>query len=86
MAKFTVNTGFGYFKDTAGEIIAKAELPSGKHPLSPGYSYVEVDSKEELDLIEVYTPPPSAEVVREQKIQAEIRKLAEKSLKDKGEL
>lgn len=86
MTKFTVKTGFGYFKDASGEIIAKAELPPGKHPQEKGYRYEEVASKEKLDLIEVYTPPPSAEVVKEKKIQAEMRKLAEKSLKDKGEI
>lgn len=86
MAKFTVKTGFGCFKDASGEIIAKAELSPGKHPLADGYSYIEVASKEELDLIEVYIPPPSVEVVKEQKIQAEIRAMAEERLLERGEL
>lgn len=86
MAKFTVTTGFGYIKDASGKIVSKAELPLGKHPLKTGYSYVEVASKAELDLVEVYTPPPTAEVVKERKIQAEMRAMAEERLKARGEL
>ncbi len=86
MATITVKTGFGYFKDAEGKIVAKCELSPGKHPLKSGYSYVEVDSKEELNLIEVYISPPSAEIVKERKIQAEIRAIAEKSLIAKGEI
>jgi len=54
---FIVKTGYGYFKDKDGHIVAKAELPKGKHPLKEGYTYHEVATKEELDAIEVYEPP-----------------------------
>lgn len=86
MANFIVKTGFGYLKDSGGNIITKCELPPGKHPIKGGLTYVEVSSQVELDLIEIYVSPPSAEDIREQKIQAEMRKLAEDSLREKGEL
>jgi|GEM_PF-6197812 len=58
---FEVKTGYGYFKDKDGNIIAKAELPKGKHPTKEGYTYYEVATKEELDQIEVYKPPETKE-------------------------
>jgi hypothetical protein len=51
-----VNTGYGYIKDANGKIISKYDLPRGEHPLSDGYTFVEVPSRNDLDKIQVDTP------------------------------
>jgi len=82
---FEVKTGYGYFKDKDGNIIAKAELPKGKHPAKEGYTYYEVASKEELDQIEVYKPPiVETEEERQRKLlkQSAIAKLKTLGLTD----
>ena len=84
--EFTVNTGFGYFEDAEGKIIAKCELKPGKHPIKKDFKFVEVGSKEDLDSIEIAPPLLSDEQIREQKIQAEMRRIAEESLIARGEL
>lgn len=86
MGKINIKTGYGYFKDSEGNIIAKYELPKGEHPLRPGYTFVEIATKEELDNINIYMSPKTAEEIREEKIQAEMRQLAIESLQKKGEL
>ena len=86
MKKITVQTGFGYFKDKQGRIISKAELIPGKHPIKDGYSYVELNSQQEMDSIEIYAPPESLEIARERKIQSEMRLMAEERLNAKGEI
>ena len=59
--KIEVKTGFGYFKDKKGNIVGKAELPEGEHPLQDDFTYHEVDSKEELDAIQEYVPEKTIE-------------------------
>ena len=86
MANFTVTTGFGYFVDANGNIVAKCELQPGEHPLKEGYEYVEVASQADLDAIEIAAPVLSEEQIREQKIQVEMRKMAEERLIERGEL
>ena len=86
MANITVGTGYGYFLDADDNIVSKSELPPGKHKIKKGFTYVEVDSKEALDAIEVYISPQTNEEIREQKIQAEMRRIAEESLIARGEL
>ena len=81
-----VKTGYGYFKDKDNNIMAKYDLPFGEHPLKDDYTYVEVNSKYELDSIEVFEPPKSQEQLEEEKIQIEIRNAAIERLKAKGEL
>jgi hypothetical protein len=85
-----VKTGYGYFTDSQGHIIGKATLPSGKHPLWGNKDYVEVNSKEELDAIQVYIPPiPKEEqdrVDKEKFIQTKIREQAITALKVEGKL
>jgi len=54
-----VATGYGYMKDASGNVIAKAELPIGKHNLSNEYTYVEVGNKQILDSVQVYVAPPA---------------------------
>ena len=83
---FEVKTGYGYFKDKDGNIVAKAELPKGKHPAKEGYTYYEVASKEELDQIEVYKPPETEEE-RQKKLlkQSAVAKLKSLGLTD-GEI
>ncbi len=51
--EFEVKTGYGYFKDENGRIVAKAILPKGKHPIKKGYKYVEVASEKELNSIKI---------------------------------
>lgn len=53
--KFETTTGYGYIMDGEGRIQMKYDLPEGEHEFPEG-SIVEVDSKEELDMIEVYKP------------------------------
>lgn len=86
MANFTVKTGFGYLVDSKGDIVSKCELLPGKHPLKEGYEYVEVDSREAMNAVEIAVLPLSEEEIREQKIQDEMRRLAEDSLIARGEL
>ena len=74
----TVTTGFGYFKDTNGNIIARAELPGGKHPIKRGYTYIQVESKEALDNIELYVKPESEEA----KVKRERKKLIESKMQE----
>ena len=56
-----VKTGYGYIKDPKGNIISKYELPIGKHKDPIGYIYHEVNTKKELDAIEIYREPESIE-------------------------
>jgi len=66
----TVVTGFGYLTDAEGHIVSKYELPVGDHPLSDGYSAVEVESLAALDLIEVWVPPPTPEEIKREQDRA----------------
>lgn len=90
MEKFTVITGFGYFIDGEGNIYCKANLPLGEHPMKDGYDYVEVETQEILDLIDVYVPAPTEEELNKSKIQNKIvekqRSEAIADLKADGEL
>jgi len=83
-----VKTGYGYIKDTKGNIIAKYELPKGEHPEKKGYTYYEVASKEELDKIEVYQEPiiETEEQKKENLIQAKMQEIAIKELIAEGKL
>ncbi len=86
MAKFTVKTGFGYFKDSDGDIVAKSKLPLGEHPLKDDFTYTEVESQVVFNAIIVVQEPLTGEELRKQKIWAEVFRLAEQSLIDKGEI
>lgn len=86
MKKIQVNTGFGYFKNSEGIIIAKAELPKGEHNCQDMFNYVEVATKAELDALKVEPPKLTEKEKTERKIRKEMRKLAIKSLKGKNEL
>jgi hypothetical protein len=84
---FEVKTGYGYFKDAQGNIIAKAELPKGKHPITEGYTYVEVSSPGALENVKIYEPPKLPDELKEEAIQKEqaeiLRKQAIDNLKTK---
>jgi len=87
MSKILVETGFGFYRDGKGNVIAKAQLPPGQHELKDDLIYVEVNSQADLDAIEIYTDPAVIEKrENETKIQNEIRAAAIQRLKDKGEL
>lgn len=81
-----VKTGYGYFKDKEGNIIAKAELPVGEHPLKAGYTYVEVANRKALDAVKIYTPPESGDVKVARLISEKLRDLAIAELKKEGKL
>ena len=81
-----VKTGYGYLKDIEEHIVSKYDFPIGRHSLKEGYTFVEVANKEELNHVEIYVPPKTADEVREEKIHAEIRQLAIDSLIAKGEI
>ena len=83
---FTVKTGFGYFEDDNGNIISKAELPKGEHPLKDGFTYVEVKDRSKLDEVTIPEPTPTQEELDEVKIQNKIRELAISDLKSSGDL
>ena len=87
MQTIQVKTGFGYYKDAQGRIVAKAELPIGQHPLSDGYTYSEVADGAALAAVQIWQDP--AEIERqqnEQKIQTKIRSMAIAELIKENEL
>jgi len=84
--EFEVQTGYGYFKDSEGHIIAKALLPEGTHPIKDGYTYHEVNTQKVLNKIKVWQPPLTQEEAYKKKISKKMRKLAIQALKDEGEL
>ena len=47
----TVTTGFGYYKNSDGNIESKAQLPKGKHQIKDGYTYIEVANQAELNSV-----------------------------------
>ncbi|HDP36655.1 MAG TPA: hypothetical protein ENN27_02110 [Candidatus Atribacteria bacterium] len=81
-----VKTGYGYIKDKDGKIVAKYDLPKGKHPATEGYTYHEVATKEELDKIKVYQEPiiETEEQKQERLIQQKIREMAIAELRKEG--
>ena len=87
MKVFIVKTGFGYFENTNGHVVAKSQLPPGEHTIKEGYIYYEVNNQVELDAIEVYQDPQKIEkAANEQKITAHIRTEAIAKLKASGGL
>jgi len=87
MSKILVQTGFGFYQDAQGHIVSKAELPKGPHDLANGLTYVELNSRSELDQVEIYRDPAAlekAEIVR--KIAGATRAIAIAELKKNGEL
>ena len=57
MQTLETETGLGYFKDQADHVIAKADLPPGRHLLKDGFIFVEVSNRDELDQVEIYRDP-----------------------------
>lgn len=86
MKTIEVKTGFGYYKDSQDRVISLAELPAGRHDLSDGLVYVEVDTKAELDAIVAYQVPPTEDEINEAKIRNRIRANAIAELKGEGQL
>lgn len=86
MKTFKTKTGFGYIKDKQDNIISKCSLPKGEHPIQLDYEFIEVKSEKELNTIEIKAPEISKEDILEQKIRAEIRRLAIESLKARKEI
>ena len=86
----TVNTGYGYLKDSEGHIVSAYELPIGEHPLSDGYTYMEVGTKEEMESVEIYKKPLTTEEETELLIIAKmdevLRKLAVDELTAEGKI
>jgi hypothetical protein len=62
-----VKTGYGYIQDSNGHIVSRCELPKGEHPLKDGYSYIEVQSRSELENVTLWIPPPTVEELERQK-------------------
>jgi hypothetical protein len=85
---FEVKTGFGYVKDSNGNIIAKYDLPKGNHPTQSGYYYFEVATKNDLNNIKVYIEPevetPAQE--RSRLINEKMREMAESELIAEGKI
>lgn len=83
MKNIFVKTGFGYFKDANGDIISKAELPIGVHPIRNNITYIEVTNKTELDKIVV---PVAEKDIVNTKISKTQRNLAIRELKNISEI
>jgi len=85
-----VITGFGYFTDVDGNIVGKATLPIGSHPLQDEFRYVEVADRTALDAVKEYVKPISVEQKEEAEkevlIQAKLREIAEAELIIDGKL
>ena len=87
MKTIKVNTGFGYFKNAAGKITDKAELPPGDHPQKDGYTYTEVADQAALDAVTVYQDPADLQAAEyEKKIRDQTRSNAVDVLKAAGQL
>ena len=81
-----VKTEHGYFTDSEGNVIAKAELPKGFHPMKDGQKYVEVKDKKALDKIEIYVAPDTQKQKDEKVVKQYMRKLAIEKAKVDGKL
>ena len=87
MNNFIVTTDFGFFTDSQGHIVSKAELPKGTHPLRDGYTYSEVADKAALDQVQVWVDPEQVKTAQDETlIQSEIRRAAIQALKAAGKL
>jgi len=86
----TVKTGFGYYKDKNGKVVAKARLPLGEHPLADDFEYIEVAGEAALAMIQFDVTPidPAEEQKRltEALINQKSRELAITALKAEGKL
>lgn len=89
-AEIEVKTGYGYLKDSNGDIIEKMELPAGFHPLEDGYTYIEVNTKTQLDKIIIKEKDKTQDEIYNDKIEEKtnsmIRQQAIDALKVEGEL
>ena len=81
-----VKTGYGYIKNSQGNIISKCELPLGIHEIDVGEDYIEVDNPDKLKILNIYKHPKSIKKIQEEKIQKRMRKLAIDQLKAEGNL
>lgn len=88
MKTLSVKTGFGYFTEIAtGNIISRAELPPGEHPLKDDYNYTEVETRAELDAVRIYEDPAAIDNrENEKKIAGKIRTDAIAALVATGDL
>lgn len=87
MKTINVQTGFGYYKDKNGKVIAKARLPKGEHPLADDFEYIEV--ADEMTLAAIQLPvDPAVEQQRQIDIliNQKIRDIAITELKAVGQL
>lgn len=87
MQEIETVTGLGYFKDQAGRIISKADLPPGKHIVKDGFVFIEVGNRDELDHVEIYKDP--ADILQQSQdamIAEKTRELAIIELKKEGKL
>lgn len=75
-----VNTGFGVIRDSEGNIIAKSELPVGKHMIDDDCTYEEVADKEALNSVVVYNEQDSL-LLKEIEIEEEIREIVIREIK-----
>ena len=89
MQRVNLKTGYCYFKNPAGKITARYNLPPGIHPIKDGYTFVELSSWDAAEKI-VVDDLRTDEQKKEQKILIETGKLARKEAVDsliaKGEL
>lgn len=62
MSNFETTTGLGFIQDSNGNIITKCVLSPGQHVLKDGFTFVEVNSKEELDAVAISSTLTLAEL------------------------
>ena len=68
--KIRLKTGLGYIEKD-GKVIEKFELPVGEHNFPDGVNVIEVNSKAELEAVEIYKAPV------EESVEIKLKKLRE---------
>jgi len=87
MKTIKVISGLGYYTDGKGHIVCKAELPAGDNMLADDLNYKEVDTRAELDAIQIYEDQATIDIQEnEKKIADKIRADAIAALIATGDL
>lgn len=88
--EINVETGFGYFVDSNGNVVCHATLNPGKHPIKDGYGYIEVSDKRKMEEVEIYVKPKTSKELAEENIAQKTREILRKQaideLKKTGDL
>lgn len=87
MKLFVTQTGVGYFRELAtGKIVSKVDLPPGEHAIQDGFEFVQVQSKADLDAVQVAQPELSEDDRVKQLIDEQLKTMALAELKKAGKV